>query len=390
MEILRRSFGEGVTAINCCSEIRSIISDQDNDFPIRSVSSTSLHIEPHTIQRYASKITKYFTGEVETAHDILKQNIDSSIAALALGGDNFSLEYGKPYKHLGWNAVIRNLKKPVFIWGASIGPFSDDPHFEKLFVKHARSINGIFVRESESYKYLSKLGLEDKVKLVADPAFVMKPTKPAAPSEFVRNAIGVNLSPLMAKFAPKGNAAAWKDKCIEIIYSLARSTDRNIVLIPHVNAKRTMRNLDQDWYNKDDFSFLSELISTPRLGGLPLTILSDRLSAPELKYEISKLWAFIGARTHATIAAFSTKVPCISLSYSIKSRGLNQDLFDCLDFCIAPDQVSSQNVCSAIKHLDKSRSSILVKYDEKIEHMMNLAYSAGDHLKSFLLDTQVK
>jgi len=46
-----------------------------------------------------------------------------------------------------------------------------------------------------------------------------------------------------------------------------------------------------------------------------------------LKGLISKCKFFIGARTHATIAAYSSIVPTIVLGYSVKSRGIAEDLF---------------------------------------------------------------
>ena len=42
---------------------------------------------------------------------------------------------------------------------------------------------------------------------------------------------------------------------------------------------------------------------------------------------ISKCRFFVVARTHATIAAYSTGVPTIVISYSVKSRGIARDLF---------------------------------------------------------------
>lgn len=36
---------------------------------------------------------------------------------------------------------------------------------------------------------------------------------------------------------------------------------------------------------------------------------------------------FIGARTHATIAAYSSLVPTLVVGYSVKARGIARDLF---------------------------------------------------------------
>ena len=46
----------------------------------------------------------------------------------------------------------------------------------------------------------------------------------------------------------------------------------------------------------------------------------------QIRYAISKCRAFIGARTHAVISAYSMCVPAIALGYSIKSRGIAKDL----------------------------------------------------------------
>ncbi len=42
---------------------------------------------------------------------------------------------------------------------------------------------------------------------------------------------------------------------------------------------------------------------------------------------ISMCRYFVGARTHATIAAYSCKIPTLVLGYSVKSKGIAQDLF---------------------------------------------------------------
>ncbi len=42
---------------------------------------------------------------------------------------------------------------------------------------------------------------------------------------------------------------------------------------------------------------------------------------------IARCRMFVGARTHATIAAYSSAVPTLVLGYSIKSRGIAADIF---------------------------------------------------------------
>ena len=47
----------------------------------------------------------------------------------------------------------------------------------------------------------------------------------------------------------------------------------------------------------------------------------------ELKGYIARCRMFIGARTHATIAAYSSLVPTLVVGYSVKARGIARDLF---------------------------------------------------------------
>ena len=47
----------------------------------------------------------------------------------------------------------------------------------------------------------------------------------------------------------------------------------------------------------------------------------------KLKGYISQCRFFVGARTHATIAAYSACVPTLVLGYSVKSKGIAKDLF---------------------------------------------------------------
>jgi polysaccharide pyruvyl transferase WcaK-like protein len=47
----------------------------------------------------------------------------------------------------------------------------------------------------------------------------------------------------------------------------------------------------------------------------------------QYKGYIARMRFFVGARTHATIAAYSNCVPTLVLGYSVKSKGIARDLF---------------------------------------------------------------
>ena len=58
----------------------------------------------------------------------------------------------------------------------------------------------------------------------------------------------------------------------------------------------------------------------------------------ELKGYIARCKFFVGARTHATIAAYSSCVPTLVLGYSVKSRGIANDLFQTNEHYVLPVQ----------------------------------------------------
>jgi polysaccharide pyruvyl transferase WcaK-like protein len=97
------------------------------------------------------------------------------------------------------------------------------------------------------------------------------------------------------------------------------------------------------WSSNDDRKPLTDLYNefagidkkTPVADRITLI---DDMSAGELKYVIGKCEAFVGARTHSTIAAYSQAVPTLVLGYSVKSRGIARDLFGTEENYVIPVQ----------------------------------------------------
>ena len=73
----------------------------------------------------------------------------------------------------------------------------------------------------------------------------------------------------------------------------------------------------------------------------------------ELKYIISKCSILVAARTHASIAAYSTCVPTLVIGYSVKSKGIAKDLFgDYRNYVISKDELTSEEL-KKISYLSK-------------------------------------
>lgn len=70
----------------------------------------------------------------------------------------------------------------------------------------------------------------------------------------------------------------------------------------------------------------------------------------ELKGIIAQCRFFIGARTHATIAAYSSGIPTLVVGYSVKARGIAKDLFGKEDGYVIPVQL--------LKHEDDIKTEL--------------------------------
>ena len=99
----------------------------------------------------------------------------------------------------------------------------------------------------------------------------------------------------------------------------------------------------------------------------------------ELKGYISRCRLFVGARTHATIAAYSSCVPTLVVGYSVKARGIARDLFGQEEHYVLPVQ-SLRNRDDLVKEfqwLSSQEKEIREKLEKKMPDYRNLALETG-------------
>lgn len=299
--------------------------------------------------------------------------LDNASAVLSIGGDNYSLDYEVPTLYTSLDDLVLAHEKPLVIWGASVGPFSAMPEYERYMSDHLRKITGIFARESATVKYLESIGITRNVYPVADPAFVMEPLEPAGIEENLpieKGAIGLNLSPLMAKYVSGGDLEGWTRVAASIISELAQTTEMPVYLIPHVTT-----------LNSDDFMFLQKTVSQIPDKNRNITLVPPVYNAAETKWIISQMALFAGARTHATIASLSSGVPTLSFAYSIKARGINRDIFGHTRYCVDPEEMEAKTVTERILSLLDGASGIKRDLHERIPGVQSSAMHAGHELK---------
>ena len=109
----------------------------------------------------------------------------------------------------------------------------------------------------------------------------------------------------------------------------------------------------------------------------------DDQNSEQLKSIISNAECFIGARTHATIAAYSSTVPTLVVGYSVKAKGIAKDLFGTYaNYVIPVQQLNNIDdlylaflwIWERRKDIHNYLKSIMPNYIEKVN-------SIGDQLR---------
>lgn len=113
---------------------------------------------------------------------------------------------------------------------------------------------------------------------------------------------------------------------IELIKYILENTDMNIALIPHVI-----------WEDNNDDRKPSKFLYDKFKDTNRVVLIEDD-NCEVLKGYISRCRFFIGARTHSTIAAYSTCVPTLVIGYSIKAKGIAKDIFGTYKNYVLPVQ----------------------------------------------------
>ena len=309
----------------------------------------------HTDYLYYKYLRKEFFSEVK------KDDV-----YLSIGGDNYCYE-GKDI--LGYyNQIIHERGGKTVLWGCSFEP-SD---MNEVIAKDISKYDAIFARETLSYDVLKKQN--PNTYLFPDPAFQLDKIDLPLPKEFIKgNTVGINVSPLIMQ--SESNQGITKKNYENLIDYIIKNTDMNIALIPHVVED-----------GNDDRKPLKELydlfVHTNRI------CLIDDYNCMELKGFISRCRFFVGARTHATIAAYSTFVPTLVVGYSVKAKGIAKDIFGTCNQYVLPVQSlrKSSDLIDGFKWLMKNEVKIKTHLLEFMPEYKEKSLEAGKKIRGVFGD----
>jgi len=311
--------------------------------------------------------------------------LDDAVALLALGGDNLSYDYGFLATLLFFSPLHAAIHRgdPTIVWAASIGPFSSRPKWEKRFADILRRIDLITVREPVTQDYLDEIGVRDNVRRVADPAFILPACPTQLPDEIERalqaGAIGINLAPIMRRYNNL-SARKWMDKAVEMLAEVRRKTSCPIVLIPHVMMSPRI------FPDNDDYGFMRALLDRLPPDARDEVFLYDARhdSSKQIKWVISRLRVFAGSRMHSTVAAWSSCVPTFCIGYSVKSKGLNLDIFGHERWVAHVSQLTAGQLAERIQTLLEEETSVRNQLQSLMPDYSARAWTNGEFLQDML------
>ena len=194
---------------------------------------------------------------------------------------------------------------------------------DTTFVNDLKKYDYISARESLTFSFLQNAGFTN-IGLVPDSAFTLNKALLPLPDGFIEdNTIGINLSPLVVR--KEISSGIVLQNFVNLIQYILNKTDCNVALIPHVV-----------WKDNDDRTILKKLYDM--VDCHDRVVLIEDHNCEHLKGFIARCRFFVGARTHATIAAYSSLIPTLVLGYSVKSKGIAIDLFGTDEHYVLPVQ----------------------------------------------------
>jgi colanic acid/amylovoran biosynthesis protein len=297
---------------------------------------------------------------------------------LVVSGGDVLADYGnESIKHCFFPiAIAIALKKPVCIFAQSISQYKSQEML-KFARFYLNKVSLITVREKLSFDYLKNVGIKAPLYLTADPAFTLMPCNDTRLNEIVQAEklphtnspiIGISVSETATRWSESSHEDFAKVMA-EVCDQLINKYKAKIIFLPHVSYPNDPANDDR---------VAARAVRSLMVNKQDAFLIEGDYSCEELKAVIGKCALFIGARTHATIAAASMFVPTIAIAYSIKAFGIMEDILD-KDKCVCDlTSLSSQDLLSKADYLMENGDNVVKEMAGRLEKIRKRSMLNGE------------
>lgn len=279
-------------------------------------------------------------------------------------GDSFSDIYG--LKRFVLRSIIKEIaivsKTPFVLGSQTYGPYNSK--IAKIMAGHIMNNSlAVYARDEKSCDVVSAVS-KCCAKRTVDVAFAMEYEKQTINSDKIK--IGFNPSGLLwrggyTQSNQFGLILDYQEYCRKMLTYLLKEEKYEVYLIAHV-LSHNMNEIDNDIIACDSLkNEFPEVIDTPFF-----------MTPVDAKSYISGMDVFIGARMHATIAAFTTGVPVVPFSYSPKFEGLFATLG--YNHVVSATQIGTQEAIDFTIELINQREKLkeeLAELETKVKDGVN-------------------
>lgn len=340
-KIINNTFGEYPKVISSNpAEDRTYIKDLPLDIIKKGTSiPTAQRIKAIIVKSLSGSLREYDKYELQQLF-----NTKDSIC-FSIGGDNYCYSDFDYYGRM--NRYLNEKGNKTILWGCSVEP---ELLKNSKVIKDLKRYQLITARESLTYSAMKNAGLEN-VLFCPDSAFLLEIQETPLHRIFESNVVGINLSPMVLEYESSNNIVM--KNYIELLNYIIDKTDMNIAFIPHVV-----------WGFSDDLIPLKALYERYKhTNRVALIDEKKQLNCCQLKYIISKCKYLVTARTHASIAGYSTNVPTLVTGYSVKAKGIAKDIFGDYKGYVCPvqDLKTENDLLNDFLFIQENRNSIKEK-----------------------------
>lgn len=299
----------------------------------------------------------------------LFRSAENADVCISVGGDTYS--YGKSAALTTIDRYVRKKCNKSVLFGCSVNPEMLTGAEYKYKLEGLKNFSLITARESITYEAMRSAGL-DNVVLYPDPAFTLPVGEIKEPMfDNDKDIVGINISPLIRSYETGDNITL--RSYVNLVKHILNTTDFNIAFISHVRSKTS------------DDSNAARAVMEYFPGECRIKLFDDG-NALQLKGYISKCRFFVVARTHASIAAYSTYVPTLVVGYSVKARGIAKDIFGTDEGYVIPVQSLKEedSLIKAYEHMVENEESIKDTLKEVMPGYIERAWQAGEEIKKLI------
>ena len=224
------------------------------------------------------------------------------------------------WDHIWELETARRLGKPVFYWGRSIGPFTDEDYQHSVFKKEAasllRSFSFLSLRDDVSMRIAEELGVHPVP--VVDSAFL------ETPDAVIPDAVQSQLGERYVVFVP--NALTWHYRYRNVPQERIDRFHLDVMeLLSEKYPGHTIVMLPQTYRSLiNDYGYFRRLAE--RAAGKPVLVIDEDQSSDVQQKIIAGARMVIGERYHSIVFAINNRTPFVSLSYEHKMTGLLEKL----------------------------------------------------------------